>query len=86
MSFLLPDLQLELDVLLSKGRGRRAYRDGPAMKVLMNTMPDGSVRVVIPAGAPPDTVSYNRNRALQKEKKSKIAARLRAKFDARATD
>ena len=77
------DQQLELDVVLGKSRGTHANRDGPAMRVLMDTMPDGSVRLVLPAGAAPDTVGYNRNRAFQKERKTKIAARLRAKLDAR---
>jgi hypothetical protein len=46
-------------------------------KVAYETRDDGSVEVVIPMGAPPDTVGYNKNRALQKEKKTMAAKRCR---------
>ena len=46
-------------------------------KVAYETQDDGSVEVVIPMGAPPDTLGYNMNRALQKEKKTMAAKRVR---------
>lgn len=53
---------------------------GAGMKVLMETQPDGSVELVMPMGVAPDTAGYNRNRAFQKERKTKAQARLRAKL------
>ena len=53
---------------------------GAGMKVLMETQPDGSVELVMPIGVAPDTAGYNRNRAFQKERKTKAQARLRAKL------
>jgi len=55
---------------------------GPAMKVLMRTKEDGRVEVVMPMGVPPDTRGYNLNRAFQKERKSKVVARLQKKLAA----
>jgi len=46
-------------------------------KVAFETKEDGSVDVVIPMGAPPDSVGYNKNRAFQKERKTKAAQRVR---------
>lgn len=56
---------------------------GKAMKVVFRTMSDGSVKVAMPIGAPPDSVGYNMNRALQRERRSKIAVRLQAKLMAK---
>jgi hypothetical protein len=56
---------------------------GPAMKVLMRTQEDGRVEVVMPMGVPPDTRGYNLNRAFQKERKSKVVARLQKKLAAK---
>lgn len=53
---------------------------GAGMKVLMETQPDGSVELVMPMGVAPDTAGYNRNRAFQKERRTKAQARLRAKL------
>jgi len=52
--------------------------------VLFQAGEDGSVEVVLPAGAPPDTVGYNRNRGKQMEKKTKMVARLQAERERRA--
>jgi len=53
---------------------------GAGMKVLMETQPDGSVELVMPMGVAPDTAGYNRNRAFQRERRTKAQARLRAKL------
>jgi hypothetical protein len=58
---------------------------GPAMKVLMRTQEDGRVEVVMPMGVPPDTRGYNLNRAFQKERVSKVVARLQKKLAAKQT-
>ena len=44
---------------------------------------DGSVRLVMPAKAAPDSIGYNLNQAFQIEKKTKAVARLRAKLAAK---
>ena len=56
---------------------------GAGMKVLMETQPDGSVELLMPMGVPPDTAGYNRNRAFQKERKTKARAKARAKLEAK---
>jgi len=53
---------------------------GASMKVLMEVQTDGSVELVMPMGVAPDTAGYNRNRAFQKERKTKAQARLREKL------
>jgi hypothetical protein len=88
---------MELTMLLAdtlhtkENRERRAFvlnqkanpklDSGSPMKVLMETQPDGSVELVMPMGAPPDSKGYNRNRAFQKQRKTKAQARLREKFE-----
>jgi hypothetical protein len=50
-------------------------------KVGFETLPDGKVEVVVPMGAPPDSMGYNKNRALQREKKTMAAKRVRDALD-----
>lgn len=57
---------------------------GKAMKIALRTMSDGSVKLVMPIGTPPDSVGYNLNRAFQRERKAKMVAKLRAKMATRA--
>lgn len=57
---------------------------GRTMKVVFRTMSDGSVKVVMPVGAPPDSVGHNQNRAFQRERKSKMVAKLQAKLAKKA--
>jgi hypothetical protein len=42
---------------------------------------DGSIKVTLPLGAPPDAVGYNMNRATQMEKKTKAKKRCRDALD-----
>lgn len=62
---------------------RRTSSKGTVAKVpvLFKTDTDGSVEVFLPAGTPPDTAGFNRNRARQMERKRKIAARLKAELE-----
>jgi hypothetical protein len=57
------------------------YDRKKAMNVYVGTNPDGSIRLTMPQGTPPDGVAFNLNVVRQMERKSKMIARLRAKLD-----
>jgi hypothetical protein len=44
-------------------------------------LPDGTVQVGFPTRCPPDAMANNKNMAAQMERKTKLAARLRAKLN-----
>jgi hypothetical protein len=50
-------------------------------KVGFETKADGTVEAVIPLGAPPDSVGYNKNRAFQRERKEKAKVRCAEALD-----
>jgi hypothetical protein len=56
---------------------------GRPTPVVFSTAEDGSVSVDMPDGCPPDMKAYNLNRALQRERKTKMAAKLRNKLAAK---
>ena len=58
---------------------------GAPMKVMMKAYDDGTVESLMPAGVPPDTAGYNRNRAFQKERAWKVTVRLQQKLANRQT-
>jgi hypothetical protein len=73
-----------LDYIAILSQKANAWTDkGDAMKVLHRVQDDGRVELIMPEGVPPDTAGYNRNVALQKQKKTMAAARLRAKLEAK---
>jgi hypothetical protein len=54
--------------------------NGVDTPVLAETHPDGTMTLDAPPNCPPDTLGYNRNCVFQMERKTKMAARLRAKL------
>ena len=56
---------------------------GATMKVLHEEDDDGRIHLTMPDGCPPDSVGYNMNKCLQREKKTMAAARLRHKLAAK---
>lgn len=74
-----------LEALILAQKSNPNLGAGAPMKVMMKRQDDGTVECVMPPGAPPDTVGYNRNRAFQKERAWKVTARLQQKLANRQT-
>ena len=68
------------DILFS-GQKSSSLNHGKMFKVGIQTLPDGSVEVVMPLGSPPDTIGYNRNKAFQMERKTKAKTRVQDALD-----
>jgi len=56
---------------------------GVGMPVIMETNDDGTIDVIMPHGAPPDSIGFNKNRAFQKQRASMVVARLQKKHAAK---
>jgi hypothetical protein len=75
--------EVEARILAQKSNPRLGA--GVQMKVLMKTTADGSVEVVMPPGAAPDSVGFNLNCAFQRQRRNKMVARLQAKLAMKQT-
>jgi hypothetical protein len=53
---------------------------GKPTPVMFETDAYGNVAVLMPSGCPPDMKAYNENRAFQRQRKTKMVAKLRAKL------
>jgi predicted RecA/RadA family phage recombinase len=54
---------------------------GMDVPVFYEMLTDGTYNVAVPLKCPPDTMGFNKNYIFQMERKSKVAARLRAKLN-----